>query len=152
MTAQHSRLLFLCTGNYYRSRFAELLFNHHAAEGNLPWRAFSRGLAIEMVGKDAGLISPATTYALNMKGIPLNGEIRAPIALAEQDLTSASHVVALKHAEHYPLMSSKFPHWADRIEYWHVHDIDVESPVLALPQIEKAVICLLDRFGRQFKK
>lgn len=146
MFTQYSQLLFLCTGNYYRSRFAEHLFNHHAAAGKLPWRAISRGLAIEMVGKDAGPISPATTYALNKKGIPLNGEIRPPIALAEQDLLSASHVVALKHAEHYPLMACKFPLWADRIEYWQVHDIDVETPARALPQIETAVLNLLDRF------
>jgi protein-tyrosine-phosphatase len=32
-------LLFLCTGNYYRSRYAEELFNHHAARGGLLWQA-----------------------------------------------------------------------------------------------------------------
>jgi protein-tyrosine phosphatase len=37
-------VLFLCTGNYYRSRFAELLFNHLAAAKAAPWRAESRGL------------------------------------------------------------------------------------------------------------
>src|SRR5262245_31370231 len=41
------KLLFLCTGNYYRSRFAELLFNARAATHALPWQAFSRGLAID---------------------------------------------------------------------------------------------------------
>ena len=30
------KLLFLCTGNYYRSRFAELLFNAMAAPKELP--------------------------------------------------------------------------------------------------------------------
>jgi protein-tyrosine phosphatase len=28
-------MLFLCTGNYYRSRFAELLFNHLAKQRGL---------------------------------------------------------------------------------------------------------------------
>ncbi len=42
------KLLFLCTGNYYRSRFAELLFNHLAAQVGLDWRADSRGVATEM--------------------------------------------------------------------------------------------------------
>ena len=40
-------VLFLCTGNYYRSRFAEVLFNSVAGKMGLPWRASSRGLALE---------------------------------------------------------------------------------------------------------
>jgi protein-tyrosine phosphatase len=40
-------VLFLCTGNYYRSRFAEVLFNSVADRMGLPWRASSRGLALE---------------------------------------------------------------------------------------------------------
>ncbi len=40
-------VLFLCTGNYYRSRFAEALFNSVAGKMGLPWRASSRGLALE---------------------------------------------------------------------------------------------------------
>jgi hypothetical protein len=37
-----SGILFLCTGNYYRSRYVEELFNHRAKIESLPWRAFSR--------------------------------------------------------------------------------------------------------------
>jgi len=36
-------VLFLCTGNYYRSRHAEAVFNHHAERLGLGWRAVSRG-------------------------------------------------------------------------------------------------------------
>jgi len=39
------KILFLCTGNYYRSRYAEEIFNHLAKREDLPWRAFSRGAA-----------------------------------------------------------------------------------------------------------
>jgi hypothetical protein len=38
-------ILFLCTGNYYRSRYAEELFNHLAKVKGHSWRAFSRGAA-----------------------------------------------------------------------------------------------------------
>ena len=44
-------VLFLCTGNYYRSRFAEAVFNSVAARMGLSWRASSRGLALERGGK-----------------------------------------------------------------------------------------------------
>ena len=142
-----SKILFLCTGNYYRSRFAEHVFNHHAPAYQLPWRAFSRGLAIEMLEEDAGPISQNTLTALAARGIPLEGAVRPPIALAEQDLIAAHHIIALKHAEHHPLVTRKFPDWTERIEYWHVHDIDCASPEEALPQIEQAVQALLERLA-----
>ena len=44
---RHKIILFLCTGNHYRSRFAEILFNFVAGRMGLPWKAFSRGLALE---------------------------------------------------------------------------------------------------------
>jgi protein-tyrosine phosphatase len=147
MNTNYSQVLFLCTGNYYRSRFAEHLFNHHAPEYPLPWRAFSRGLAIEMVDADAGPISQSTLKALKARGIPLDKEIRSPIALSGQDLTAAHHIVALKHAEHHSLLSRKFPDWVDRVEYWHVHDIDFAHPDEAIPQIEDHVRSLLDRLA-----
>ena len=34
-----NRVLFLCTGIYYRSRFAEHFFNWLAETDGLPWRA-----------------------------------------------------------------------------------------------------------------
>ncbi len=40
-----NRVLFLCTGNYYRSRYAEEIFNHQAGLEGLGWHAFSRGVA-----------------------------------------------------------------------------------------------------------
>jgi protein-tyrosine phosphatase len=54
-------LLFLCTGNYYRSRYAEELFNHGAGRAGLAWTAFSRGLAIE---RRAGNVGPLSPFAL----------------------------------------------------------------------------------------
>jgi translation initiation factor 1 len=35
-------VLFLCTGNYYRSRFAEVLFNSVARKMGLPWEVVAR--------------------------------------------------------------------------------------------------------------
>ena len=44
MRQRHEKtVLFLCTGNYYRSRFAEVLFNSLAGKMGLPWKASSRG-------------------------------------------------------------------------------------------------------------
>ena len=53
------RILFLCTGNYYRSRFAEIFFNWHAEQRVLAWRAESRGLAL-----DASNVGPISRHTL----------------------------------------------------------------------------------------
>jgi protein-tyrosine phosphatase len=141
------QLLFLCTGNYYRSRFAELLFNHLAPVRGLPWQAVSRGIAIELGVDNVGPIARSTLAALDGRGVPLPATPRYPLALAEADLAGADHIVALKHDEHRPLLDAKFPGWAGRVEFWQVHDIDQALPSEALPQIEREVLALLERLG-----
>jgi protein-tyrosine phosphatase len=54
-------------------------------------------------------------------------------------------VVAVKEAEHRQRMAEQFPHWADRVEYWHVHDIDCAPPEDALPLLEQHVRALVQR-------
>src|SRR2546425_4837517 len=61
------QILFVCTGNYYRSRYAEALFNQKARELHLGWKAVSRGLQI-MPGR--GGISPVAMQELSKRGVP----------------------------------------------------------------------------------
>jgi protein-tyrosine phosphatase len=56
-------VLFLCTGNYYRSRFAECLFNAVAGRMGLPWRAVSNGLALERGVDNVGPMAVAAIQA-----------------------------------------------------------------------------------------
>ena len=134
------KLLFICTGNYYRSRFAEAVFNHHARLENLPWRAFSRGLAIDQVDGD---LSPYTFHALMERGIELHHTGTTRVQLSADDLLSADRVIAMKGTEHRPMMTNTFPFWTQRIEYWEEHDLDVSTPEVALPLIEGKVLGLI---------
>src|SRR5437764_4729434 len=61
--------LFLCTGNYYRSRFAEVLFNSVAGKFGLSWRASSRGLALERGINNVGPMAASAITALETLGI-----------------------------------------------------------------------------------
>src|SRR4051812_49894075 len=66
-------VLFLCTGNYYRSRFAEALFNSVAGKMGLPWRASSRGLALERGVNNVGPMAGAAGPALGGLGVRARG-------------------------------------------------------------------------------
>lgn len=138
-------ILFLCTGNYYRSRYAEALFNHVAAERGLDWRAFSRGLAIYMA--PPGGLSPHTTRRLREQDISFDRTGKDPVQVAERDFRRAARVVALKETEHRPLMARLHPAWMDRIEYWEISDLDGATPEVALPAIEAHVRTLLDELA-----
>jgi protein-tyrosine phosphatase len=138
------RVLFLCSANYYRSRFAEHLFNWLAAESDLDWRADSRGLLVGNWG-NIGPIARATVDALKQRGVAVDGEARWPRSLTSDDLEQSDLVVAVKEAEHRPLLSELFPEWADSVEYWHIDDLDCAMPAEALPALERQVRALVDR-------
>jgi protein-tyrosine phosphatase len=140
-------VLFLCTGNYYRSRHAEVVFDHHAHAAGLPWRAASRGLAIEWGVNNVGPMSRATAARLAALGIPHEPYVRLPMPVTEADLAGAHLVVALKEAEHRPLMTERFPGWVEHVEYWAVHDLDAATPEQALPEIEDRVRALVARLA-----
>lgn len=133
-------ILFLCTGNYYRSRFAEILFNSQVTS---LWRAESRGLRLNPANQ--GPLSKHAVEGLARLGISPNGDARFPIEVTDADLEAADHVVAVKEAEHRPIMQERFSTWADRIEYWQIHDLDCAGPVEALSQLRHEVLRLVER-------
>jgi protein-tyrosine phosphatase len=136
-------ILFLCTGNYYRSRFAEELFNTLATAADLDWRATSRALAIELGLYNVGPISMHAKTALAARGIALPEPIRPPQQVTEEDLAGANRVIAMKEAEHRVYLSRRYPDWPDRVEYWHIHDLDKATADEALSQISDQVTALV---------
>jgi protein-tyrosine phosphatase len=139
-------VVFICTANYYRSRFCEHWFNAQAEARGLNWRATSRGLRTWMVD-GMGPIACFTVERLAVRGIHLQGNIRFPIALSQSDLENADLVVAVKEAEHRAMMAEQFPAWTNRIEYWHVDDIDCATADEALPVCETNVQALMERLA-----
>jgi low molecular weight protein-tyrosine phosphatase len=133
-------VLFLCTGNYYRSRFAEELFNYRAA-GN--WQAQSRALAIERGIHNVGPLSPFALHGLTERGVTPKGADRFPRQCTVVDLENADHVVALDETEHRPFMRERFFDWERRIQYWRVADVGLLQPDRALSLIDSRVDELL---------
>jgi protein-tyrosine phosphatase len=138
---QENTVLFLCTGNYYRSRYAEILFNSVAGRMSLPWKASSRGLALERGLNNVGPMAVSAVKALEARGLRAVAEFgRFPIQVTVEDFKAAHWIVALKEAEHLPLLRERFPAWAEKVEFWHVEDA---PEVLAL--IDREVMDLAAR-------
>jgi protein-tyrosine phosphatase len=139
------QVLFLCTGNFYRSRFAEILFNWHAEQRGLEWRAVSRGLALEP--RNVGPISDYALAGLAARGICCDAYLRAPQVVTEADLTGAHCIIAVKESEHRPLVESRHASWQALVEYWRIDDIDCATPDEALPLLEREVMRILERLS-----
>lgn len=143
------KVLFVCTANYYRSRFAEGVFNHLAQKRSLEWQAFSRGFIPEEAPEG---ISPHTLNGLKLVGVDPSLVSRDKQKLQEDDFAQAAKIIALKKDEHEPMMKKNFPQFTSRVHYWNVDDIPVLTPPEALLAIKTNVEELLDRLAYQTKE
>ncbi|MEM9187375.1 MAG: low molecular weight phosphatase family protein [Planctomycetota bacterium] len=138
------KLLFLCTGNYYRSRFAEFYFRHLASKRGIAWEVDSRGL--ELHDTNPGPLSRHTRTECQRRGVSIE-PLRDPLPATLDDLRSAELVVAVKEAEHRWRIREQFPGWEDRVEYWAVHDLDAATADEALPRLAALVEAVADRLA-----
>ncbi|CAI9086552.1 protein-tyrosine-phosphatase [Candidatus Methylacidiphilum fumarolicum] len=138
---QKKFILFICTGNIYRSRFAQAIFNFHAFQHSLCWEAFSRGIA---ASKTPGLLSPFVKETLIQKNIPLSFAGTDPVQLHIRDLQNATLRIALREEEHKEPLKNLFPGWEKNCLFWHVGDINLIPPERALKMIESATLEIID--------
>ncbi len=139
------KILFLCTGNYYRSRFAEEMFNRKAAKLNIQFVADSAALALELGRENYGPISWYAIEALEARGIKLGDEIRHPKAVSVEDLESAFMIIAMDKLEHHPIVTERHPDWVKRMVFWNVADIEFVEPTVALAKVEQLVDSLIKK-------
>ena len=138
-------VLFLCTGNYFRSRYAEAIYNARAAARGRAGTAISRGLAVERGVKNVGPMATTALKRLAKHGVQGPALSRMPAAATRAELEGAGLIIALKEAEHRPLVTERWPAFVDRIEYWQVDDVDCCPAHEALDRIERLVDALLER-------
>ncbi len=137
------RVLFLCTGNYFRSRLAERLFNALARERGLACAASSRSLAPTPERRNPGPISEHALAHLARLGLPAEVD-RGPLEVTASELEAATLIVALHEREHRPLLEARFPAFAGRVRYWRCPDIGEAPPEEGARVVEAAVRALLD--------
>lgn len=140
-----NKILFLCTGNYYRSRFCEFFFNDLALKKELKWQATSRGLNVNPESGNVGAISVYVIEALESIGINLNTSfLREPMPVQQDDLEKADKIIAVDEVAHRPLIKNNFPHWTEKVEYWEVRDLNENPSQPPLLELEKKINVLLD--------
>ena len=90
-------VLFLCSGNYYRSRFAEIYFNWLA-----PQRAPSVAGRVAWISTEPCQRGPDLKHAvagLQARGIEVPDPRRHPQVVEERDFDAFELVIAVKEAE-----------------------------------------------------
>ncbi len=139
-------VLFLCTANYFRSRFAHLYFNFLVGS-DTGWQADSRGLMTGLHGLRG--LSHHAQDALRARGVPVRrADRRNPIQVTAQDIARASHVIAMYRREHEPMVLHRFPDLAHRVAYWDIQDIDEMQPGQTLAHCQVQVETLLATLQR----
>ncbi len=139
------RVLFICTGNYYRSRFAEEVFNFYSKDLLPMYQADSSGVkAIESRDKNPGNISKYALEALNRFGVSPIGHEREPKQLIVEQINGSNLSIALSKSEHLSMMQELFPDHAGKIIYWDVEDIGYEEPTIATDRIYRFTLDLID--------
>jgi protein-tyrosine phosphatase len=121
----NQQILFLCTGNFYRSRMAEEMFNHFAEAKGLSARAFSRGLAQDF--ENNGNVGSFSSFALNVlqeRGIAPRRADEFPQRVTADELRDSDVVIGLYQRDHEPMMAEQFPAFAAKVIYWSVPDLD----------------------------
>lgn len=139
------RVLFICTGNYYRSRFAEELYNFMAQERGLDWKANSAALDIELGNKvNVGSMSAHTIAALKERGIPPLAQAKMPRQLDPNELADYDRAIALSESEHKPMLTKLHPELVEQVEFWTVEDLHLVGSDVAIPAIEIKVKAMFE--------
>jgi protein-tyrosine phosphatase len=144
MTPQR-RVIFICTGNYYRSRYAEIYFNARVP-ASCGYYATSYGFRLSP--QNTGMIAPCLLDHLRSHQIVVADQMRAPRQLQAEQLTETDRVIVLDETEHRRYVEQDLPTWRTRVTYWHVPDVNDMPVEQALQLIEMEVDALLGHLLR----
>lgn len=133
-----NQLLFLCTGNYYRSRFAEEYVNYYATNQKLPIRAVSRAIQQDLSqSKNKGFLAKEVIAILDALNIPIQSKHRMPKSVSYQELKDTAQIFAMDKTEHQPMINTTFPDFNDKVRYFSVGDIHVEPLYVSAVKLVK---------------
>ena len=124
------KILFVCTGNYYRSRFAEEYFRHLTKIFKLNIQTSSAGFEIELADGAAdrfGEIFPLTKFKLKSLGIykehPIMETCKPRVKITEKHFEDNDIIVILDRDEHQKYLD-KYSVNYNKLLFWNVKDVE----------------------------
>jgi len=161
--APAGKVLFICTGNFFRSAFAEHYFNFLAIQNRrldpgdprrkrVFWVAESRGLDPAQLSPSqrAARMSAFAVERLKRLKVPVPmvpGPLPAhsPTVLTLQDLEKSDRIIALHDPTHRPMLlrfverhGARAPkELLERVTYWNIEDV-VHAPAIPLTPAQQA--------------
>ena len=134
------KVLFLCTGNYYRSRLAEEYFNHLAELHSLEFKAISRGISQDLESNgNIGNLASEVVEILDGINVKCQTQGRKPQSVVRSELSESDFVFALDADEHEPMINSNFSEYSAKVRYLTVGDVHVEPIYVAVVKLVKQV-------------
>ena len=127
---KHVHVLFVCDGNYYRSRFAAAYLKYKANRLHLPLTVTSRG--VKTYVHRGKTVSPLALKELQRRGIPADYAAGVPTPLTNDDLRNADRIIAMTRASQESAMRQLSTGQSmPKTEYWEIDDDETACGRLA---------------------
>ena len=138
-----NNILFVCTGNIFRSRFAEEVFNHLRKINGVDATAFSAGLQVGRY-KQRKLYWPAMKELERLKIEPLRSN-EDSVHINDIDVSIYYQIICMDEEEHKPMVRSNELLSGFTFQYWNIVDMPKVSSDISLPKCYKKVESLIDQ-------
>lgn len=141
------RILFLCTGNYYRSRLAEELLRYNAKKADLEIECDSAGLGKIPNPSNPGPIGIAALEYLQKRRISSLSLARYPKQWTPSDIQTADIIVCMNEREHRVMFERQARPFLNhgQIVYWRIPDVEEDPDLMGPGLIDGEVRGLLGK-------
>ena len=75
--------------------------------------------------------------------MPVASLERMPERVSEQDFEQFEHIIAVSQLEHQPMVEEQFSAYTDRIAYFEIGDLHMESMESAMPRLRESLNIML---------
>jgi protein-tyrosine phosphatase len=141
------RILFLCTGNYYRSRLAEELLRYNAKKADLEIECDSAGLGKIPNPSNPGPIGIAALEYLQKRGISSLSLARYPKQWTPSDIQTADIIVCMNEREHRVMFERQARPFLNHGQtvFWRIPDVGEDPDLMGPGLIDGEVRGLLEK-------
>ena len=136
-------ILFVCTGNIFRSRFAEEVFNHLCKINGVDATAFSAGLQVGRY-KQRKIYWPAMNELERLKIEPLRSN-EDSVHINDIDVSIYDQIICMDEEEHKPMVRSNELLSGFIFQYWNIVDMPKVPSDISHPRCYKKVETLIDQ-------